>query len=250
MCGIAGIHTPGRAVDSATLAAMVAEMRHRGPDGEGVWIGEGVGLGMRRLAIVDVEGGDQPLTNESGSIHVVFNGEIYNHEELRGWLRERGHRLASGSDGEVIAHLWEELGPGLCDRLDGIFAIALWDADRRALLLVRDQLGVKPLYVHRSGRRDPLRLGTEGPDRRSRSPSQPRPARARPAVQLPLYAGTEHAAGRRREARTRHLPALRTRTGDSAPLLGPSGAPSAATSRLTTPPTGCASCCGRPCSAR
>jgi asparagine synthase (glutamine-hydrolysing) len=151
MCGIAGILTPGRPVDAEVLGRMVAAMTHRGPDDEGRWTGDGVGLGMRRLAIVDVPGGAQPLRNEEGSVRVVFNGEIYNHRALRDELAARGHRFASDTDGEVIAHLWEEHGPRGVARLDGIFALALWDDRRRALLLARDQLGVKPLYLHRRG---------------------------------------------------------------------------------------------------
>src|SRR5215211_4871698 len=151
MCGIAGIFTPGVPVDQDVLASMVAAMAHRGPDGEGTWLADDIGLGMRRLAIVDVRGGRQPLSNEDGTVRVVFNGEIYNHRHLREDLVGRGHRFGSATDGEVIAHLWEDHGADCVARLDGIFAFALWDAKRRALLLARDQLGVKPLYLHRHG---------------------------------------------------------------------------------------------------
>ena len=151
MCGIAGMVTPGAAVDPGTLGSMVAAMTHRGPDGSGHWIDGEVGLGMRRLAIVDVAGGEQPLSNEDGGVRVVFNGEIYNHQDLRRWLAGRGHRLASRTDGEVIAHAYEELGERFVERLDGIFAIALWDTRNRRLVLARDALGVKPLYIHRDG---------------------------------------------------------------------------------------------------
>lgn len=151
MCGIAGIHTPGGPVDGAVIREMVTAMVHRGPDGEGFWVDGDIGLGMRRLAIVDVEHGDQPIVNESATVHAVFNGEIYNQDELRRWLESRGHRMRSRMDGEVIPHLWEELGERFPERLDGIFAIAVWDARRRELLLARDQLGVKPLYTHSSG---------------------------------------------------------------------------------------------------
>src|SRR4051794_29041160 len=151
MCGIAGLLTPGRAVDPEVLAGMVEALHHRGPDGDGHWAHEDVALGMRRLAIVDVAGGDQPLQNEEASIRVVFNGEIYNHEELRRRL-EPAHTLATHSDGEVIAHLYEEHGPDFVGLLNGIFAIALWDSRERTLLLARDQLGVKPLYFHASPR--------------------------------------------------------------------------------------------------
>jgi asparagine synthase (glutamine-hydrolysing) len=151
MCGIAGVRSPGRAVDRAVLEAMLAQMHHRGPDGEGLWVDGEIGLGMRRLAIVDVAGGQQPLANEDGTVKVVFNGEIYNHEELRALLRARGHTFTSDTDGEVIPHLYEEFGPGFVERLDGIFGFAVWDAPRETLMLARDQLGVKPLYFHRSG---------------------------------------------------------------------------------------------------
>jgi asparagine synthase (glutamine-hydrolysing) len=151
VCGIAGAHTPGIVVDAAIITDMVRAMAHRGPDGEGHWVDGDVGLGMRRLAIVDVEGGEQPIVNESGTVHAVFNGEIYNHAELRHWLEQRGHRMRSRMDGEVIPHLWEELGERFPERLDGIFAIALWDARQRALILARDHLGVKPLYMYGSG---------------------------------------------------------------------------------------------------
>ncbi len=150
MCGIAGLLTPGVAVDPAVLRAVVAAMVHRGPDGSGTWVDRDVGLGTRRLAIVDVAGGEQPLASEDGRIRVVFNGEIYNHDELRGGLAARGHTLASRTDGEVIAHLYEELGDRFVERLDGIFAIGLWDAAARRLVLARDRLGVKPLYLHRA----------------------------------------------------------------------------------------------------
>jgi asparagine synthase (glutamine-hydrolysing) len=159
VCGIAGIYTPGHAADRDVLGAMVDALHHRGPDGDGFHSDGDVALGMRRLAIVDVEHGDQPLRNEDGRIAVVFNGELYNHEELRAQLAPR-HELRSGSDGEVIAHLYEEHGPAFVERLNGIFAIALWDGRDRSLLLARDQLGVKPLYVHDGGPRG-LRFASE-----------------------------------------------------------------------------------------
>ncbi len=134
-------------------------MAHRGPDGESLWLGGEVALGMRRLAIVDLPGGTQPLRNESGDIYAVFNGEIYNHTALRADLSSRGHWFRSRTDGEVIPHLYEEWGPEFAARLNGIFAIALWDARSRTMVLARDQLGVKPLYMHRSG--SDLRFASE-----------------------------------------------------------------------------------------
>lgn len=150
MCGIAGIHAPGGAADPQVVAAMVRTLVHRGPDGDGFFDAPGIALGMRRLAIIDPESGHQPLFDEGGQIVAVFNGELYNHAELRRGLEARGHRLRSGSDGEVIPHLFEEEGPAFVERLDGIFAIALWDARTRALHLFRDQFGVKPLYYARA----------------------------------------------------------------------------------------------------
>jgi asparagine synthase (glutamine-hydrolysing) len=131
---------------------MMDSLIHRGPDGSGIWVDGEIGLGMRRLAIVDVEHGQQPVANEAETVRAMFNGEIYNHVELRRWLEGRGHQMNSRMDGEVIPHLYEELGDRFCERLDGIFAIALWDSRGRRLLLARDQLGVKPLYLHRTGR--------------------------------------------------------------------------------------------------
>lgn len=159
MCGIAGIVTPGLPVRRDILARMVAAMSHRGPDGESLWQEDDVALGMRRLAIVDLEGGGQPLSNETGTVQVVFNGEIYNHQDLRNELQQRGHRFRSRTDGEVIAHLYEELGPLFAQRINGIFAIALWDREARTMLLVRDQLGVKPLYLSRASSQ--LRFASE-----------------------------------------------------------------------------------------
>src|SRR5204863_4322556 len=117
VCGIAGIHAPGNHADPRVVAAMVARLVHRGPDGGGFHDAPGIALGMRRLAIIDPEGGDQPLRSEDGEIVAVFNGELYNHTELRAGLERRGHRLRSNSDGEVIPHLYEEHGPGFVERL-------------------------------------------------------------------------------------------------------------------------------------
>lgn len=153
MCGIAGILALDDRVDETLIREMAERMTHRGPDGEGFYFAEGVGLGVRRLAIIDPERGHQPLYNEDRAIVCVFNGEIYNHAELRQWLEARGHRLDSGSDGAILPHLYEELGDSYVDRLNGIFAIAMWDSRRRTLQLSRDRFGVKPLYWSRTGRR-------------------------------------------------------------------------------------------------
>jgi asparagine synthase (glutamine-hydrolysing) len=153
MCGIAGIHAPGGGADPELVRAMTARLRHRGPDGEGYHAAERIALGMRRLAIIDPEHGHQPLLNEAGDVVVLFNGEIYNQLELRRWVEERGHRLRSNSDGEVIPHLYEELGPAFVERLNGIFGIALWDERSGTLHLMRDKFGVKPLYWAQLGGR-------------------------------------------------------------------------------------------------
>jgi asparagine synthase (glutamine-hydrolysing) len=148
MCGIVGIVglNPLEAVDEARVKLMRDVLRHRGPDGEGLWVEGHVGLGFRRLAIVDLAGGAQPMPNEDESVWVVFNGEIYNHAKLRPWLEARGHRYRSRSDTETIVHLYEEEGERCVDRLQGMFAFAVWDRARGRLLLARDRLGIKPLY--------------------------------------------------------------------------------------------------------
>src|SRR3972149_2165161 len=127
MCGIAGYVGPG---DRALLERMAQALRHRGPDDEGYWVGPGAGLGMRRLAIIDLPGGRQPMSNEDGSLNLVFNGEIYNFRELRSDLAQRGHRFRTRSDTEVILHAYETFGEACVDRLRGMFAFALWDAPR------------------------------------------------------------------------------------------------------------------------
>lgn len=151
VCGIAGsTDDPG----ARAVRAMCATMLHRGPDDEGVHTdsASAVSIGMRRLSIMDVAGGHQPLCNEDGSVWVVCNGEIYNHPELRTQLRARGHTFATGSDTEVLVHLYEEYGDQLVQALDGMFAFALWDEQRARLLLARDRFGEKPLFVRERGR--------------------------------------------------------------------------------------------------
>ena len=148
MCGIAGFvgWNQSPAETEETLARMCGAIRHRGPDDEGHLVRPRVGLGMRRLSIIDVAGGRQPISNETGDVHVVFNGEIYNHHELRSRLEALGHRFASHSDTETIVHLYEEHGPAFVDPLRGMFGIALWDEKRERLVLARDRVGIKPLY--------------------------------------------------------------------------------------------------------
>jgi asparagine synthase (glutamine-hydrolysing) len=155
MCGICGV--VGRhPVDRDALARMTAAMRHRGPDDEGFYISESasgatIGLGFRRLSIIDLASGNQPIGNETGSIQLVMNGEIYNFRELRRELEAKGHRFTTGSDAEVIAHLYEDEGERCVKHLNGMFAIALWDAGRQELVLARDRFGKKPLYYTQLG---------------------------------------------------------------------------------------------------
>lgn len=149
MCGIAGIvRLPGARGEACEpdLARMLAALRHRGPDENGTLVRDGVALANARLSIIDVAGGHQPVHNEEGTVHVVFNGEIYNQADLRRDLVSRGHRFASLADTEVIPHLYEERGPSFLDQLNGMFGIALWDEAAGRLLLARDRLGIKPLY--------------------------------------------------------------------------------------------------------
>jgi asparagine synthase (glutamine-hydrolysing) len=148
MCGIAGIVSfdPHAVVDERRLTRMRDALSHRGPDGCGNWIEGPVGLAHRRLAIIDVAGGRQPLSTEDDRIWGVFNGEIYNHATLRTGLEARGHQYRTRTDSETILHLYEELGDRAADQLNGMFAIALWDRAERRLWLARDRLGIKPLY--------------------------------------------------------------------------------------------------------
>ncbi|MDQ3908547.1 MAG: asparagine synthase (glutamine-hydrolyzing) [Acidobacteriota bacterium] len=151
MCGITGwatIDARAAVEDGAAelVRSMCGRMVHRGPDSEGVMTAQGVALGMRRLAIIDLQTGEQPVTDESGAISVVLNGEIYNYRELRAELEARGHTFKSASDTEVLPHLYEEFGTAMLERLNGMFAFALWDARRRRLFLARDPFGEKPLY--------------------------------------------------------------------------------------------------------
>jgi asparagine synthase (glutamine-hydrolysing) len=148
MCGISGLvyRDPERPVEEAVLGRMNAAIRHRGPDSDGFYFRPGVGLAMRRLAIVDLATGDQPLSNEDGSVWIVFNGEIYNYPQLRPELEKRGHVFRTHSDTEAIVHLYEEHGLDCVQHLRGMFAFAIWDEKRRRLFIARDRVGKKPLY--------------------------------------------------------------------------------------------------------
>ena len=148
MCGICGVIYSDRArpVDRLTLVRMTDIMQHRGPDSYGIHLEPGIGLGVRRLSIIDLKTGDQPISNENGAVTVICNGEIYNFLELRQELIAAGHRFRTSSDVEVIVHLYEDLGPECVHRLRGMFGFAIWDSHRRLLMLARDRLGIKPLY--------------------------------------------------------------------------------------------------------
>src|ERR1700730_6925470 len=149
MCGIAGVAAVSGQLDPevrAALPAMTGALRHRGPDGEGFFTDDFVGLGHRRLAIIDREGGKQPLANEDGSCWITFNGEIYNHRDLRTELVARGHQFRTRSATEAIVHAYEEFGASCVDHLEGMFAFAVYDQRRRELFIARDRLGKKPLY--------------------------------------------------------------------------------------------------------
>ncbi|MBI3177941.1 MAG: asparagine synthase (glutamine-hydrolyzing) [Chloroflexi bacterium] len=151
MCGIVGLAAPDASAD--TLGPLNDLLAHRGPDDSGVYGGEGLALAARRLSIIDLEAGHQPLSNEDGTVWLVYNGEVYNAPALRAQLEAAGHRFATHTDTETIVHAYEQWGRAAVARLRGMFAFALWDAPRRRLLLARDRFGVKPLYYAQSGNR-------------------------------------------------------------------------------------------------
>ena len=161
MCGIAGfLNRDGEAADRDVLAAMTATLARRGPDGDGLYLDGPAALGHRRLSIIDLGGGAQPMANEDGSVWVTYNGELYNEPELRAGLEARGHVYRTRSDTETLVHLYEEDGPEFVRRLNGMFALAIWDARRRRLVLARDRMGQKPLY-HGETARGGLVFGSE-----------------------------------------------------------------------------------------
>jgi asparagine synthase (glutamine-hydrolysing) len=161
MCGVCGIVSfeVDEQIDQPALARMCQALRHRGPDDEGYYLDEQAGLGMRRLSIIDLDTGRQPISDETQSLWIVFNGEIYNYRALRAELERRGHVFKTQSDTEVIVHAYEEYGRDCVGHFIGMFAIAIWDKARRSLFLVRDRLGIKPLYYWSSGKR--LVFGSE-----------------------------------------------------------------------------------------
>ncbi|HEU5405058.1 MAG TPA: asparagine synthase (glutamine-hydrolyzing) [Gaiellaceae bacterium] len=159
MCGICGIATTHGVADVETLRSMSAQLAHRGPDSAGEHVDDGIALAARRLSILDLEHGDQPIANEDGSCVVVQNGEIYNYPDLRRGLERAGHQLRTRCDTEALVHLYEEHGVGFAERLRGMFAVAIWDSGRRRLVLARDRYGIKPLYYRHAG--DELRFASE-----------------------------------------------------------------------------------------
>ena len=145
MCGIAGIVSPIQESQDR-ISAMLGAIVHRGPDDQGVYRDAHIAMGMRRLSIIDLAGGHQPIANEDRTIFVVFNGEIYNYIELRESLIARGHVFQTNSDTEVLVHLYEEYGTEFLNLLNGMFGFAIWDTQRKRLLVARDRLGIKPMY--------------------------------------------------------------------------------------------------------
>ena len=147
MCGIAGfVNREGQGADRAIVERMTATLAHRGPDGDGFHVSGPVALGHRRLSIIDVAGGAQPMSNEDGTVWVTYNGELYNELEIRPELEAKGHRYRTVSDTESLVHLYEEEGIDFVRRLNGMFALALWDEPRCRLVLARDRMGQKPLF--------------------------------------------------------------------------------------------------------
>ena len=148
MCGICGKlnFDTTKSVSGVLLKSMADAIQHRGPDDEGYYRSGPVGFGFRRLSIIDLNTGHQPISNEDGTVWIVFNGEIYNYQELRQGLKGRGHVFTTQTDTEVIVHLYEEFGVGCVEKLRGMFAFGIWDENRKQLLLARDRVGIKPLY--------------------------------------------------------------------------------------------------------
>ena len=151
MCGICGkieFRDSAPPVGLEALRRMLDSIEHRGPDDQGIYRSGAVGLGHRRLKIIDLKTGKQPLCNEDGTVWIVYNGEVYNYKELSSYLVQKGHRFKSTSDTEVIVHLYEEFGAECVTRLRGMFSFALWDDNEKTLLLARDRVGIKPLYYY------------------------------------------------------------------------------------------------------
>jgi len=191
ICGIAGIVNQSTPLDADALDRMVERQRHRGPDDRGTWISSDgrVGLGHARLSILDVSSAaHQPIANETGDIHLTYNGEIYNFPELRADLEKAGHRFASRTDSEVVVHGYEEWGDDVVQRLRGMFAFAIWDGPKQRLLLARDRIGIKPLYYATAptASRSPPRSRRCSPRAWSRARSSRAPSRSTSATAAPV----------------------------------------------------------------
>ena len=164
MCGICGKlnFDPAREVSPGLLKSMADAIQHRGPDDEGYYVSGPVGFGFRRLAIIDLNTGHQPICNEDGTVWIVFNGEIYNYQDLRKDLIAKGHVFKTQTDTEVIVHLYEEFGEACVKQLRGMFGFAIWDERKQRLLLARDRVGIKPLYYRLTARQRHFRIGDQG----------------------------------------------------------------------------------------
>ena len=205
MCGICGVISQSGAAESRALVErMNRTLVHRGPDSGGVFVESGAAIAARRLAIIDLETGDQPLTNEDGSVAVVQNGEIYNYRELRGELQASGHEFRTQGDTEVLAHLYEERGPRFAEALRGMFAVAVLDLRRRRVVLARDRFGIKPLYYRDKRRNALVRLGAEGAPGSAGTVAGDRTARPRVVPRLQLRAGPAVDLQRGPQAPARH----------------------------------------------
>ncbi len=158
MCGIAGYYGEG---NKKILISMLKKIKHRGPDGDGIYVDNNIGLGNVRLSIVDLKGGKQPIFNEDRNIVVVFNGEIYNHKSLKKDLIQKGHKFRTRCDTEVLVHLYEEYGDSFLNMLNGMFAFAIWDINNKKIMLARDRIGIKPLYFYYSKKENRLIFGSE-----------------------------------------------------------------------------------------
>jgi asparagine synthase (glutamine-hydrolysing) len=149
MCGICGIYNNDAApVDLGVLNDMNQTIRHRGPDDEGIMAEKNIGFAHKRLSIIDLEGGHQPIHNEDKSVWLTSNNEIYNHKELRSLLESKGHTFSTRCDTEVIIHAYEEFGTGCVEHFNGMFAFSIWDAKKKRIFMARDRLGIKPLYYY------------------------------------------------------------------------------------------------------
>ena len=149
MCGICGVYNfDGRPADRAILSDMNSSLAHRGPDDEGYFLSGPVGLAMRRLKIIDLMTGNQPISNEDGTVHIVYNGEVYNFKELRRELTSKGHKFVTESDTEVVMRLYEAEGEECVHKLNGMFAFCIWDSRKKLLFLARDRIGIKPLFYY------------------------------------------------------------------------------------------------------